>query len=207
MGKKIKFGPPPPGPLGAIFRCFLGVFLKILEGSQLELWNFTAGLFSEKRGDINPQKNLETPSGPLGGVFRFFIFFLKISKFVIGFRNFRYDFWWVWGDVWRWLCRHVRRKISVCVDGGTSGPSIVLRRGARTPIGASGICFVCFYYGPMSTPCMVLFVKLRSIFLLAGLGFKISGLLWLDDLVIDRVGRKMLFILRLGRVYAKFALN
>jgi hypothetical protein len=35
-GKKIKFGPPPPGPLGAIFRFFLGVFLKILEGSQLE---------------------------------------------------------------------------------------------------------------------------------------------------------------------------
>jgi hypothetical protein len=24
--KKIKFGPPPPGPLGAIFRSFLGFF-------------------------------------------------------------------------------------------------------------------------------------------------------------------------------------
>ena len=34
-GKKIKFGPPPPGPLGAIFRSFLGLFLKILEGGQL----------------------------------------------------------------------------------------------------------------------------------------------------------------------------
>ena len=34
--------------------------------------------------------------------------------------------------------RHVRRKISARVDGGTSGPSSVRRRGARTPIGASG---------------------------------------------------------------------
>jgi hypothetical protein len=32
----------------------------------------------------------------------------------------------------------VRRKISAHVDGGTSGPSIVCRRGARTPIGVSG---------------------------------------------------------------------
>jgi hypothetical protein len=29
-------------------------------------------------------------------------------------------------------------KISARVDGGTSGPSSVRRRGARTPIGASG---------------------------------------------------------------------
>ena len=32
----------------------------------------------------------------------------------------------------------MRRKISACVDGGTSGPSSMRRRGARTPIGASG---------------------------------------------------------------------
>ena len=39
--------------------------------------------------------------------------------------------------------RHVRRKISAGVDGGTSGPSSVRRRGARTPIGASGIKTSC----------------------------------------------------------------
>jgi hypothetical protein len=33
---------------------------------------------------------------------------------------------------------HVRQKNSARVDGGTSGPSSVRRRGARTPIGASG---------------------------------------------------------------------
>ena len=32
----------------------------------------------------------------------------------------------------------MRQKISARVDGGTSGPSSVRRRGARTPIGASG---------------------------------------------------------------------
>ena len=32
----------------------------------------------------------------------------------------------------------MRRKISAHVDGGTSGPSSVRRRGARTPIGVSG---------------------------------------------------------------------
>jgi hypothetical protein len=34
--KKIKFRPPPPGPLGAIFSFFLVYFLKILEGGQFE---------------------------------------------------------------------------------------------------------------------------------------------------------------------------
>ena len=31
---------------------------------------------------------------------------------VLEFRNFGYDFWGVGGDVWRWLCRHLRRKNS-----------------------------------------------------------------------------------------------
>jgi hypothetical protein len=35
-------------------------------------------------------------------------------------------------------------KFSARVDGGTSGPSIVRRRGARTPIGASGN-FLCIF--------------------------------------------------------------
>ena len=59
-------------------------------------------------------------------------------KVVEGFQNLRYDFRRVGGGVYRWFCRHVCRKISARVDGGTSGPSSVRRRGARTPIGASG---------------------------------------------------------------------
>ena len=38
------------------------------------------------------------------------------------------------------------RKISADVDGGTSGPSSVRRRGARTPIGVSGN-FLCVVIG------------------------------------------------------------
>ena len=62
-------------------------------------------------------------------------YFLKI---VLGFRNLGYDFWGVGGDVLRWLCRHVRRKISSDVDGGLSGVSRCVDTGARTPIGVSG---------------------------------------------------------------------
>ena len=46
---------------------------------------------------------------------------MKISKVVLGFQNFWYDFWGVGEDVWRWLCRHVCRKTSTSVDGGPSG--------------------------------------------------------------------------------------
>ena len=34
--KKIEFGPPSPGPLGAIFRSFLGFFLKIWSETEEE---------------------------------------------------------------------------------------------------------------------------------------------------------------------------
>ena len=37
------------------------------------------------------------------------------SKVILGFWNFRYDFWGVGGDVLRWHSRHVRRKISAHV--------------------------------------------------------------------------------------------
>ena len=62
----MKLGPPPPGPVGGDFLVFLVFLLKILEGGQIEFWNF-------KKGDINPQKFLETPPGraPWGIVFRF----------------------------------------------------------------------------------------------------------------------------------------
>ena len=45
---------------------------------------------------------------------------------------------WLGGGVWRWLCRHVRRKISAQVDGGMSERSSLRRRWARTSIGLSG---------------------------------------------------------------------
>jgi hypothetical protein len=37
--------------------------------------------------------------------------------------NSRYNFLGVVGGVWRWLCRHLWRKISAHVDGGLSGGS------------------------------------------------------------------------------------
>ena len=40
------------------------------------------------------------------------------SKVVQGCRNFRYDFWGVGGDIWMWLCRHVRRKFPLMLMGG-----------------------------------------------------------------------------------------
>ena len=81
----------------------------------------------QKYEDSTPLKNGERPCtmlylGRQRGVF---------SKFVLGFRNFGYDFCGVGGDVWRWLCRHVRRKISTHVHGGTSERSSVRRRWAE----------------------------------------------------------------------------
>ena len=65
---------------------------------------------------------------------------VNISKVVLWFWNFGYDFLAVGGDVWRWLCRHTHRKISASVNGGPSGGSSVRCAGpvARTPIGARG---------------------------------------------------------------------
>jgi hypothetical protein len=55
------------------------------------------------------------------------------SKVVLGFWNFGYDFWGVEWDVWRWLCRHMHRKISAHADGGTSERSGMHTDGERRP--------------------------------------------------------------------------
>ena len=60
---------------------------------------------------------------------------LKISKVVLGFRNFGYDCWRVGGDVWRWLCRHIFRKISAHVDGGASIGSSARTSRSKDPHG------------------------------------------------------------------------
>ena len=87
---------------------------------------------SQKYNDSNPYKNSGTPPTPLtmlylGGQRGLF------SKVVLVFRNFRYDLWEVGGDFWRWLCRHVWRKISASVAGGPSGGSCVRRPGSEDP--------------------------------------------------------------------------
>ena len=52
-------------------------FWKILIGGQLRVLKLHRGFILTKKGDINPQNNLETPwPGPLGGCFRFFRFFV-----------------------------------------------------------------------------------------------------------------------------------
>ena len=58
------------------------------------------GFILTQQGDINPPTNLETLPGPLRGSFFFIVVFL-ISKVVLGFRNFGYDFRGVRGDVLR----------------------------------------------------------------------------------------------------------
>jgi hypothetical protein len=91
----IKFGPPPPGPLGAMFR-FFKVFLENIRRSSVIIPKLHRGFILTKKEDINPKKNSPCPWGPFLG------FFWKISKVVLWFRNFEYDFWGVGGDVWRW---------------------------------------------------------------------------------------------------------
>ena len=67
-GKKIKFGPPPSGPLGADFSCFF----ENIRRRSVRVLKLHRGFILIKKGDINPPKNSETPPGPLGGVLRFF---------------------------------------------------------------------------------------------------------------------------------------
>jgi hypothetical protein len=64
-GKKIKFGPPPPGPLGAIFRFFLENFRR----RSIRVLKLHRGFILTKKGDISPPKNSETPNCPPGGHF------------------------------------------------------------------------------------------------------------------------------------------
>ena len=57
-GKKIKFGPPPPGPLGCDFFIFIRMSFRVLK--------LHMGFILTQKGDINPPKNSETPPGPFG---------------------------------------------------------------------------------------------------------------------------------------------
>ena len=55
------------------------------------------------------------------------------------FRNFGYEFLWFGGDVWRWLYRHVCRKISAHVDLGRAEGLACTDQGVRTPVGVNEI--------------------------------------------------------------------
>ena len=61
-----------------------------------------------------------------------------ISKKFLRFWNFGFDFLGAGGDVWRWLCRHVRRKFPLASIGGWAEGLACADPAARTPIGASG---------------------------------------------------------------------
>jgi hypothetical protein len=54
------------------------------------------------------------------------------SKVVLGFRNFGYKFLAVGGDVWSWLCKHVRQNIYAHVDGGWAKGLACTDPGAKT---------------------------------------------------------------------------
>ena len=89
-GKKINSDPHPLAPWGAIFKFFLVSFFENIRRRSVRVLKLHRGFILTKKGDINPQKNSETPLAPWGGGVLYF--FLKISKVVLWFRNFGYDF-------------------------------------------------------------------------------------------------------------------
>jgi hypothetical protein len=80
-GKKIKFGPPPPGPLGGDFR-FLKFFLENIRRRSVTVPKLHRGFILTKKGYINPQKKFGDPPAPWGGILGSF---RKISKVVLWF--------------------------------------------------------------------------------------------------------------------------
>ena len=71
-GKKIKFVPPPPGPLGGDFYVFLSFFVENFTRRSARVLKLHRGFFLTKKGDISPPKNLEAPLAPVWSVSRFF---------------------------------------------------------------------------------------------------------------------------------------
>ena len=65
QGKKNHLTPTPWPPGGAIFR-FFQVFLENFRRRSVRVLKLHRGFILTKKGDINPQTNLETPPGPLG---------------------------------------------------------------------------------------------------------------------------------------------
>jgi hypothetical protein len=73
-GEKIQFGPPSPGPLGAILGFFS--FLENIRRRSGRVLKLQSGFILTKKEDINPPNNLKTLPGSLGGIFRFFSIFV-----------------------------------------------------------------------------------------------------------------------------------
>jgi hypothetical protein len=71
-GKKMKFGPPPTGPRGAIFRGFLENFRR----RSVRVLKLHRGCFLTKKEILATQKIRRPSLAPLGAVFRFFNFFV-----------------------------------------------------------------------------------------------------------------------------------
>ena len=78
-------------------------------------------------------------------------------KVVLGIGNFGYDFWGVGGDVWRWLCRHLRRKFS-----------------ARCEWKFQNFLLIFFFLEQLSTPCFDPQFNFTTIFLGVPLTFVIT---------------------------------
>ena len=111
------------------------------------------GFILTKKGDINPQKKSGTPPPPCtiiywggkGGIFKSCP---RVLIWLLG----------VGGDVWRWLCRHMCRKISASVYWGPSGGSRVRRPGTKDPHRRERkfilvLCLIC----PFQLNCWTLF--------------------------------------------------
>ena len=117
---------------------------EVLEGKETnttEMFNarygtslWSEGFCSQKMEILTPKK-IRRPPWPPGGVF---FSSSSSSKMVLWFQNYGYELSAVGGGVWRWLCRHVRRKFSLMSMRGRAEGLVCADPGARTPIGVSG---------------------------------------------------------------------
>jgi hypothetical protein len=115
------------GPSRVRFRFVFFRFKKNSRRRSVRVLKLHSEFIITKKGILTSQKNRSPPWPPL--LKKSFVLNIFV---ILGFRNFRYDFWVVGRDVWRWLCRHVFQKISASIDGGLSRGSRSADKGART---------------------------------------------------------------------------
>jgi hypothetical protein len=87
MGTKFNSDPHPLAPWGrflGFFKCFFENFRR----NTVRVLKLQRGFILTKKEILTPQKIRRPPLAPGGAFLGFLIFVLKISKFVLGFRNF-----------------------------------------------------------------------------------------------------------------------
>jgi hypothetical protein len=70
-GEKKSIGPPPPDPLGGAIFMFFYFFFENFRRRSGRVLKLHRGFILTKKGDINPQKNLEIPLALWGALLGF----------------------------------------------------------------------------------------------------------------------------------------